>query len=83
MDCGSDYRTVNRTISFRHEQHTRQQCLNVKTCDDRNNEGVEDFGVTLSVASGEIFPRIVVDPNSSLATVFIQDDDGMHSTLLS
>jgi len=39
---------------------------------------MEYFNVTLAVPSGELFPRIVVDPNASLATVFIQDDDGMH-----
>ena len=50
----------------------------MKTCNDSNNEEMEYFNVTLAVPSGELFPRIVVDPNASLATVFIQDDDGMH-----
>jgi len=78
VDCQDDYCSVNRTINFTHEQRTGQQCLNVKTCNDSNNEEMEYFNVTLAVPSGELFPRIVVDPNASLATVFIQDDDGMH-----
>lgn len=49
----------------------------MKTCNDSNNEEMEYFNVTLAVPSGELFTRIAVDPNASLATVFIHDDDGM------